>query len=126
MATINQIIKYPKIKKTPLFKTPALMGRPQAKGVCLKVFIKKPRKPNSAQRKMAQIKLNLSGKIIHAFIPGEGHNLEQYNVVLIRGGRTKDLPGVKYKCIRGAFDLSPVVGRINARSKYGVKARKAA
>jgi small subunit ribosomal protein S12 len=121
MATINQIIRKPKEIKLHKSSAPALAGHPQAKGICLKVFIKKPRKPNSAQRKMAQVKLALTGNIINAYIPGEGHNLEQYNVVLVRGGRTKDLPGVKYKCIRGAFDLAPVVGRLNSRSKYGVK-----
>ena len=122
MATINQTIRHPR-ETFPKLKTfGALEGRgPQAKGVCLKVFIKKPRKPNSAQRKMAQVKLSLTGNIINAYIPGEGHNLEQYNVVLVRGGRTKDLPGIKYKCVRGVYDLAPVIGRKNARSKYGVK-----
>ncbi len=120
MSTINQIIKRPKIKKLPTSSAPALEGHPQAKGICLRVFIKKPRKPNSAQRKMARVKLTRTGKIINAYIPGIGHNLEQYNVVMIRGGRTKDLPGVKYKCIRGKFDLAPVIGRKTARSKYGV------
>jgi small subunit ribosomal protein S12 len=120
MSTINQIIKRPKIKKDSPSGAPALAGAPQAKGICLRVFIKKPRKPNSAQRKMARIKLTLTGKIVNAYIPGIGHNLEQFNVVMIRGGRTKDLPGVKYKCIRGKFDLAPVIGRKTARSKYGV------
>jgi small subunit ribosomal protein S12 len=120
MSTINQIIKGPKIKKLTSSSAPALEGHPQAKGICLRVFIKKPRKPNSAQRKMARVKLTRTGKIINAYIPGIGHNLEQYNVVMIRGGRTKDLPGVKYKCIRGKFDLAPVIGRKTARSKYGV------
>lgn len=119
MATINQTIRNPRETKIKTYG--ALEGHPQAKGVCLKVFVKKPRKPNSAQRKMAQVKLSLTGNIVNAYIPGEGHNLEQYNVVLVRGGRTKDLPGIKYKCIRGVYDLAPVIGRKNARSKYGAK-----
>ena len=121
MSTINQTIKAPKRRRSSRSSTPALLGHPQAKGVCLRVFIKKPRKPNSAQRKVAKIKLFLSKKVITAFIPGVGHNLEQYNMVLVRGGRTKDLPGLKYKCMRGKFDLCPVTGRTNSRSKYGVK-----
>ncbi len=122
MSTINQLIKNPKIKKISSSSSPALEGAPQAKGICLRVFIKKPRKPNSAQRKMANVRLSRSGNIVNAYIPGIGHNLEQYNVVMVRGGRTKDLPGVKYKCIRGKFDLAPVLGRKTARSKYGVRA----
>jgi len=122
MSTINQTIRNPReIKNKASIGAFGAGFPPQAKGVCLKVFIKKPRKPNSAQRKMAQVKLSLTGNIINAYIPGEGHNLEQYNVVLVRGGRTKDLPGIKYKCVRGVYDLAPVIGRKNARSKYGVK-----
>ena len=121
MSTINQIIKRPKIKKECASSAPALEGHPQAKGICLRVFIKKPRKPNSAQRKMARVKLTRTGKIVNAYRPGIGHNLEQYNVVMIRGGRTKDLPGLKYKIIRGVFDVVGVVNRVTSRSKYGLK-----
>jgi small subunit ribosomal protein S12 len=100
--------------------TPALEGSPQKKGICLRVFIRKPKKPNSAQRKVAKLKLT-NGKIIQAYIPGEGHDLKEHNMVLIRGGRVQDLPGMKYKCIRGKLDLKPVFERRQARSKYGVK-----
>jgi small subunit ribosomal protein S12 len=119
MSTLQQIIRSPRIKKS--FKTlNALQGNPQLKGVCLRVFTKKPKKPNSAQRKLAKIKLS-NGIIIDAYIPGETHNLQEHGIVLIRGGSVKDLPGIKYKCIRGKFDLSGVPGRISSRSKYGAK-----
>jgi small subunit ribosomal protein S12 len=89
----------------------------------LRVLIRKPRKPNSAQRKVAKLKLT-NGKIITAYIPGEGHDLREHNMVLVRGGRVRDLPGIKYKCVRGKFDLKPVAGRKQARSSYGVKRTK--
>ena len=120
MPTISQLVRKVREKKKRSKRVPALQRCPQKKGVCLKLVIRTPKKPNSAQRKMARVKLTRTGKIINAYIPGIGHNLEQYNVVMIRGGRTKDLPGVKYKCIRGKFDLAPVIGRKTARSKYGV------
>lgn len=101
-------------------RTPALKNAPQKKGVCLRVYTKSPKKPNSAVRKIAKIKLTNSQEII-AYIPGEGHNLQEHSVVLVRGGRVKDLPGVKYKVIRGVLDLQGVKGRKQARSKYGTK-----
>ena len=99
------------------------MRKPQIKGICLKIMIMKPRKPNSAQRKVARIKLS-TGKIIKAYIPGEGHNLQEHGQVLVRGGRVQDLSGIKYKCIRGKYDLNGVAGRTTKRSKYGVKKEK--
>lgn len=119
MATINQIIRKPR-KKIYKSSLNALEGTPQKKGVCIRLFTRKPKKPNSAQRKIAKVKLS-NKKIVDVFIPGEGHSLQEHAVVLVRGGRTKDLPGVQYKCIRGKFDLGPVIGRKNGRSKYGVK-----
>lgn len=122
MGTINQKLRVRKYSKKALKKTrtPALESNPQKKGICLRVLIRKPKKPNSAQRKVAKLKLT-NGRIIHAYIPGEGHDLREHNMVLIRGGRVKDLPGMKYKCIRGKYDLKPVFARRQARSKYGVK-----
>ena len=101
-------------------KTPALEKNPQKKGVCLKILIKTPKKPNSALRKIAKIKLN-NNKIILGYIPGEKHTLQEHSIVLIRGGNTADLPGVKYKIIRGKFDLKGVINRKSSRSKYGTK-----
>lgn len=97
---------------------------PQMKGVCIRVFTRKPKKPNSAQRKLAKVKLS-NGQILDVYIPGEGHNLQEHGVVLIRGGRVKDLPGVKFKCIRGKYDLQGLIKRKNARSKYGTKRKTA-
>jgi small subunit ribosomal protein S12 len=105
------------------FKSPALKKSPQKKGVCLKVYTKTPKKPNSAIRKVARIRLT-NGLDIIAYIPGEGHNLQEHSVVLVRGGRVKDLPGVKYHLIRGVYDLQPVNNRKTSRSKYGVKFKK--
>jgi small subunit ribosomal protein S12 len=120
MATLNQLIKNPrKPLKRPTLR-PALLGNPQQKGICLKVVIKKPKKPNSALRKLAKVKLS-NGSIIYSYIPGIGHNLQEHGVVLVRGGKRKDLPGVKYICIRGKFDLAPVSNRLTSRSKYGAK-----
>lgn len=96
------------------------LKQPQWRGVCLRVFTRKPKKPNSAQRKLAKVKLS-NGYIVDVYIPGEGHNLQEHGVVLVRGGRVKDLPGVRYKCIRGKFDLAGIINRKNARSKYGTK-----
>jgi len=121
MVTINQLAKHNiRNKKRKKNKTPALLCNPQIKGVCNKIFTRTPKKPNSALRKVAKIKLSTK-KIVEAYIPGEGHNLRQYSVVLIRGGRVPDLPGVKYKCIRGKLDFQGVKNRKTARSKYGVK-----
>lgn len=121
MATINQLCKN-KIRKKKIKKvrTPALLKNPQIKGICTRVFMRSPKKPNSAMRKVSKVKLSTK-KIVEAYIPGEGHNLRQYSVVLIRGGRVPDLPGVKYKIIRGKYDFQAVKNRKNARSKYGVK-----
>lgn len=103
-------------------KTKALKQCPQKRGVCVKVFIKTPKKPNSAQRKVAKVRLSY-GKKVEAYIPGEGHNLQDYSVVLMRGGRVKDLPGVKYHLIRGKFDFQGVKNRKTSRSLYGTKAK---
>jgi len=99
---------------TPLNKNP------QVKGICLKLLIQKPKKPNSALRKLAKVKLS-TGFIIPAYIPGEGHNLQEHGTVLVKGGRVPDLPGVKYKCVRGKYDLQGVINRKTSRSKYGKK-----
>jgi small subunit ribosomal protein S12 len=103
----------------------ALMGSPMRKGVCVRVFTASPKKPNSANRAVARVALSTGYKVT-AYIPGEGHNLQEHSLVLVRAGRTKDLPGVKYRVIRGVMDSAPVKGRKNARSKYGVKRPKTA
>jgi len=120
MATLNQVIRGCRKKKTKKTSSPALNGCPQRRGVCLKLFAVKPKKPNSAQRKVARVRLT-TGKIVIAYIPGEGHNLQEHSVVLVRGGRVPDCPGVKYRIVRGALDLQGVANRTNARSKYGAK-----
>lgn len=120
MARLCQLVNVGRTHKPNRDKTPALSGAPQKKGVCLRVYTKSPKKPNSAVRKIAKIKLTNQNEII-AYIPGEGHNLQEHSVVLVRGGRVKDLPGVKYKIIRGVFDFQGVKGRKQARSKYGTK-----
>lgn len=117
MATLNQILRSPR----SLSHSPSSSSFPQKKGVCVRVVIRKPKKPNSALRKVAKVKLS-SGLVIDAYIPGEGHNLQEHGIVLVRGGRVPDLPGVQYKCVRGKFDLAGVVGRKTSRSKYGAKA----
>jgi small subunit ribosomal protein S12 len=120
MPTINQLLRKSRKKKVTRVKTPALKKNPQVKGICLKVFLRTPKKPNSALRKV--VKLKLSNRLrVECYLPGEGHNLQEYSVVLIRGGRTPDLPGVKYRAIRGKYDFSGVKNRKTARSKYGVK-----
>ena len=121
MATINRIVfKKTKKKKSFKCKTPALAQNPQKKGVCVKIFNRSPKKPNSALRKVARLKLS-NGKRIEAYIPGEGHNIQEYSVVMMKGGRVPDLPGCKYHLIRGKYDLQGVKGRKQARSKYGAK-----
>jgi small subunit ribosomal protein S12 len=122
MPTKNQLLhqKSSRKKKISRKKTPALMSSPQRKGVCFRVYTRTPKKPNSALRKVAKIRLTNSAEII-AYIPGEGHNLQEHSVVAIRGGRVKDLPGVKYKVVRGVLDLQGVVKRKQSRSKYGTK-----
>jgi small subunit ribosomal protein S12 len=125
MPTKNQLLrkKTLRTKKHSVKKTPALMESPQRKGVCFRVYTRTPKKPNSALRKVAKIRLTNSVEII-ASIPGEGHNLQEHSVVLVRGGRVKDLPGVKYKIIRGILDLQGVAARRQSRSKYGTKKPK--
>lgn len=125
MITIQQLIRKGKGRKKMKFKSksPALNGCPQLKGICTRVYTTKPRKPNSSMKKMARVRLS-TGKEISAYIPGEGHNLQEHSVVLIRGGGVKDLPGVRYKIIRGALDTSGVNGRVQGRSKYGAKKPK--
>ena len=122
MPTKNQLLKKKSLrkKKQSRKKTPALMTSPQKKGVCFRVYTRTPKKPNSALRKVAKIRLTNSMEII-ASIPGEGHNIQEHSVVLIRGGRVKDLPGVKYKIVRGILDLQGVALRKQSRSKYGAK-----
>jgi len=125
MVTTNQLIekKIIRLGKKRLKKTPALQQCPQRRGVCVRVYTRKPKKPNSAIRKVAKVKLTNDMQII-AYIPGEGHNLQEHSVVLVRGGRVKDLPGVKYKIIRGVFDLHGIENRKQGRSKYGTKKKK--
>ena len=119
MTTLNQIIKHQRISKKKITKTRSLNKNPQKKGICLNVFIKKPKKPNSAQRKIAKVLLR-NKNIVNVYIPGEGHNLQEHSTVLIQGGRRKDLPGIRYKVIRGVFDCKPVTNRRTSRSKYGM------
>jgi small subunit ribosomal protein S12 len=120
MPTNNQILKNKRIKKIKHNKTPALDKCPQKRGICTKLVVRTPKKPNSALRKLVKLKLS-NDKKIYAYIPGEKHNLQVYSTVLIRGGRVKDLPGVKYHLIRGKFDLLGVKTRKTSRSKYGTK-----
>jgi small subunit ribosomal protein S12 len=121
MTTLNQLCKKSqRQKKIFKSKTPALEKNPQQKGICLKVFTRTPKKPNSAIRKVARVKLS-NGKKVEAYIPGESHTLQQYSVVLMRGGRVPDLPGCKYHLIRGKYDFHSVRSRKNARSRYGTK-----
>lgn len=120
MPTIQQLIRYSRTNILKKTKSPALKGCPQRKGVCTRVYTTTPKKPNSAIRKVVRVRLT-SGFEITASIPGIGHNLQEHSSVLIRGGRVKDLPGVRYKIIRGTLDTSGVKGRSKSRSKYGVK-----
>lgn len=120
MPTYSQLRRKPRIQKLKTSKTKALQGNPFKKGVVMRVIIRKPKKPNSAQRKLAKIKLS-NGNFVDAYIMGEGHSLQEHGVVLVRGGRVPDLPGVKYKIVRGKFDLAGVVNRKTSRSKYGTK-----
>jgi small subunit ribosomal protein S12 len=123
MTTLQQLIKFQRKKKIVRTKAPALASSPQKKGVCLKVYTRTPKKPNSAIRKIAKIKLTNKFEII-AYIPGETHNLQEHSVVLIRGGRVKDLPGVHYHIIRGKYDFQGIQNRKKSRSKYGTKKNK--
>ena len=120
MPTINQLCNFSRKKKKKKNKTPSLSFNPQKKGICLKIYNRTPKKPNSALRKVAKIKLS-NGKKVEAYIPGEKHNLQEFSVVLMRGGRVPDLPGVKYHLIRGKYDFNGVKNRKTSRSKYGTK-----
>ena len=124
MPTINQLIRFGREKPVNKTKSPALQSSPQRRGVCTRVMTFTPKKPNSALRKVARVRLT-NGIEVTAYIPGEGHNLQEHSVVLVRGGRVKDLPGVRYHIIRGALDTLGVEGRNKARSKYGTKKPKA-
>jgi len=123
MPTINQLVSKPRRKKIKKSKSPALMGNPQKRGVCIRVYTTTPKKPNSALRKVAKVRLS-NGKEVVAYIPGEGHNLQEHSNVLVRGGRVKDLPGVKYHIVRGPLDTAGVEGRKKSRSLYGTKKPK--
>ncbi|MDD9331073.1 MAG: 30S ribosomal protein S12 [Wolbachia sp.] len=120
MPTINQLVRDGRTKLVNKRKVPALNGNPQRRGVCTKVYTTTPKKPNSALRKVARVRISGYGEVT-AYIPGEGHNLQEHSVVLICGGRVKDLPGVRYRIVRGALDLRGVQNRKKARSRYGVK-----
>jgi small subunit ribosomal protein S12 len=121
--TIQQLVRQGRQSKFTKSKTPALKGSPQRRGVCTRVYTTTPKKPNSALRKVARVRLS-SGIEVTAYIPGEGHNLQEHSIVLVRGGRVRDLPGVRYKIIRGALDAAGVKNRKQARSRYGAKAEK--
>ena len=123
MPTINQLIRKGRQDKRKINKVPALDACPQRRGVCTRVYTTTPKKPNSALRKVARVRLT-NGHEVTAYIPGEGHKLQEHSVVLIRGGRVKDLPGVRYHILRGVLDTSGVDGRKQARSKYGAKCPK--
>ena len=120
MPTLNQLLKKKRKKLLKRKKTPALSFCPQKKGICLKVFTRNPKKPNSAIRKLVKLRLS-NNKKINAYIPGEGHNLQEYSTVLIKGGRVKDLPGIKYRLIRGKYDFLGLKTRRTSRSQYGTK-----
>src|SRR6185369_9197266 len=123
MPTIQQLVRKGRQAKTSKTKTPALKGSPQRRGVCTRVYTTTPKKPNSALRKVARVRLTSSIEVT-AYIPGVGHNLQEHSIVLVRGGRVKDLPGVRYKIIRGSLDTQGVKARKQARSKYGAKKEK--
>jgi small subunit ribosomal protein S12 len=125
LPSINQLIRIGRKKERGKEKTPALQGSPQRRGVCTRVYTSTPKKPNSALRKVARVRLT-NGIEVTSYIPGEGHNLQEHSIVLIRGGRVKDLPGVRYHIIRGTLDASGVGERKQGRSKYGTKKPKKA
>ena len=124
MPTIQQLVRKGRQAKTSKTKTPALKGSPQRRGVCTRVYTTTPKKPNSALRKVARVKLSSQIEVT-AYIPGVGHNLQEHSIVLVRGGRVKDLPGVRYHVVRGTLDAVGVQGRKQGRSKYGAKRPKA-
>ncbi len=123
MPTISQLVRKGRKSKTYTSKSAALNSCPQRRGVCTKVYTTTPKKPNSALRKVAKVRLTNGTEVI-AYIPGEGHNLQEHSIVLVRGGRVKDLPGVRYHIVRGALDTAGVEGRTQSRSKYGAKRPK--
>ena len=123
MPTINQLIRKPRKKPEVRNKVPALESCPQKRGVCVRVYTTTPKKPNSALRKVARVRLT-NGFEVTSYIPGEGHNLQEHSIVLVRGGRVRDLPGVRYHIVRGTKDSQGVEGRRRGRSKYGVKRPK--
>ena len=125
MPTIQQLVRKGREKLTEKSKSPALMSSPQKRGVCTRVYTTTPKKPNSAMRKVARVRLTNKHEVT-AYIPGEGHNLQEHSIVMIRGGRVKDLPGVRYHVIRGTLDTAGVDGRKQQRSKYGAKRPKEA
>ncbi len=124
MPTISQLIRFGRTEKKKKTKSPALRGCPQKRGVCLQVKTQTPKKPNSALRKVARVRLT-NGVEVTSYIPGEGHNLQEHSIVLVRGGKVKDLPGVRYHIIRGTLDTAGVQNRKKSRSKYGAKRPKA-
>ena len=123
MPTIHQLIRTGRTSQAKRNKSAALVSCPQRRGVCVRVYTTTPKKPNSAMRKVARVRLT-NGNEVNAYIPGEGHNLQEHSIVLVRGGRVKDLPGVKYHIVRGALDTAGVDGRNQRRSKYGTKKPK--
>ncbi len=123
MPTINQLVRKPRVIRTVKSKVPALKNSPQKRGVCTRVYTTTPKKPNSALRKVARVRLT-NGFEVTSYIGGEGHNLQEHSVVLIRGGRVKDLPGVRYHIVRGSLDTAGVKDRKQSRSKYGAKTPK--
>jgi small subunit ribosomal protein S12 len=125
MPTINQLVRKPRVTRRVKSKVPALRNSPQKRGVCTRVYTTTPKKPNSALRKVARVRLT-NGFEVTSYIGGEGHNLQEHSVVLIRGGRVKDLPGVRYHIVRGSLDTAGVKDRKQSRSKYGAKRAKAA
>ena len=125
MPTINQLIRKPRVAIVEKSKVPALAGSPQKRGVCTRVYTTTPKKPNSALRKVAKVRLTNGFEVI-SYIGGEGHNLQEHSVVLLRGGRVKDLPGVRYDMVRGSLDTAGVKDRKQSRSKYGAKRAKKA
>ena len=123
MPTIQQLVRSGRKSLQEKGKSPALQGCPQRRGVCVRVYTTTPKKPNSAMRKVARVRLT-NGREVNCYIPGEGHNLQEHSMVLVRGGRVKDLPGVRYKIVRGSLDTQGVKGRQQARSRYGAKKEK--
>jgi small subunit ribosomal protein S12 len=125
MPTINQLVRQGREAVRKKSKTPAMQGCPQKRGVCIRVYTTTPKKPNSALRKVARVRLT-NGQEVTSYIPGVGHNLQEHSIVMIRGGRVKDLPGIRYHIIRGSLDTAGVANRKQSRSKYGAKAPKSA